>query len=236
MGFLDLKIKAKISQRPLDIIYVIDTSASMDGKKIQTVNTAMHELEELLRSEARKNPNAQVNVRILTFGGSTSKWHLAEKTDVESFKYNDITQVSGMTPLGHALGELCYAFDNRNMPERGLKPIVVLLSDGMPNDDWEPNLERFLSLPWGRKALKIAIAIGKDADRNSLSRFTTDPEMVLDANTTTNLKNFIKWTSTLVTHNSKDIREKDENGKMIAAALKLPVAVPVHSDNSSEII
>ena len=112
MGFPDLRIKAKISQRPLDIIYVIDTSGSMDGKKIQSVNAAMHELEGLLRGEARKNPNAQVNVRILTFGGSSSHWHLAEKTDAENFRYNDIGRVYGATPLDHALGELCQVFDD----------------------------------------------------------------------------------------------------------------------------
>ena len=43
MGLLDLGREMKISQRPLDIIYVIDTSGSMDGAKIQSVNNAMHE-------------------------------------------------------------------------------------------------------------------------------------------------------------------------------------------------
>ena len=46
--------------------------------------------ENLLRGEARKNPSAQVNVRILTFGGVTSQWHIKDRTDVEQFHYNDI--------------------------------------------------------------------------------------------------------------------------------------------------
>ena len=202
MGLRDLA-KIKISQRPLDIIYVIDTSGSMGGEKIQTVNRAMHELEELLRDEARKNPMAQVNIRILTFGGSTSHWHVKERVGVEEFRYEDIRHVDGMTPMGHALGVLCDALGNDNMPTRGLAPIVVLLSDGQPNDTWEPNLDRFVSLPWGKKAIKIAIAVGKDADRKILAKFTTDPELVLKANSLTDIKNFIKWTSTLVSHNSQ---------------------------------
>ena len=125
MGLRDLGRNVKISQRPLDIIYVIDTSGSMDGAKIQSVNNAMHELENLLRGEARKNPAAQVNIRILTFGGVTSQWHIKDRTDVEQFHYNDINYVDGMTPFGHALGVLCDTLGSDKMPSRGLKPIVV---------------------------------------------------------------------------------------------------------------
>ena len=38
MGLVDLGKELRISQRPLDIIYVIDTSLSMKGAKIQSVN------------------------------------------------------------------------------------------------------------------------------------------------------------------------------------------------------
>ena len=77
MGLLDLGREMKISQRPLDIIYVIDTSGSMDGAKIQSVNNAMHELEYMLREEAAKNPTAQVNVRVMTFGDAVARAQLA---------------------------------------------------------------------------------------------------------------------------------------------------------------
>ena len=236
MGLRDLGRNVKISQRPLDIIYVIDTSGSMDGAKIQSVNNAMHELENLLRGEARKNPAAQVNVRILTFGGCTSQWHIRERTDVEQFHYDDINYVDGMTPLGHALGVLCDTLGSDKMPSRGLKPIVVLLSDGQPNDTWEPNLDRFLSLPWGKKAIKVAIAIGKDADRDVLARFTTDPNLVLNANTTTDHKNFIKWTSTLVTHTSQHATQTDRYGRQTAADIKTPQPQTMLRDETDEII
>ena len=236
MGLRDLGRNFKISQRPLDIIYVIDTSGSMDGAKIQSVNNAMHELENLLRGEARKNPAAQVNIRILTFGGVTSQWHIKDRTDVEQFHYNDINYVDGMTPFGHALGVLCDTLGSDKMPSRGLKPIVVLLSDGWPNDTWEPNLDRLLSLPWGEKAIKIAIAIGKDADRDILARFTTDPNLVLNANNSTDLKNFIKWTSTLVTHTSQHATQTDRYGRQAAAEIKVPQPQTMLSDDSSEFV
>ena len=193
MGLLDLGREMKISQRPLDIIYVIDTSGSMDGAKIQSVNNAMHELEYMLREEAAKNPTAQVNV--------------------------------SSTPLGAALNVLCDAVDNSKMPKRGLKPIIVLLSDGWPNDTWEPNLNRFLNLPWGNKALKVAIAIGKDADRDILAKFTTDRNLVLEANNPTDLKYFIKWTSTLVSYNTQHATQS-RDGEIKAANIIMPKSAP----------
>ncbi len=228
MGLRDLGRNVKISQRPLDIIYVIDTSGSMDGAKIQSVNNAMHELENLLRSEARKNPAAQVNIRILTFGGCTSQWHIKERTDVEQFHYDDINYVDGMTPFGHALGVLCDTLESDKMPSRGLKPIVVLLSDGWPNDTWEPNLDRLLSLPWGKKAIKVAIAIGKDADKDVLVRFTTDPDLVLNANSATALQNFIKWTSTLVTHSTQRASQRDSHGNLQPRKVNVPSMLPAY--------
>jgi uncharacterized protein YegL len=224
MGLLDLGREMKISQRPLDIIYVIDTSGSMDGAKIQSVNNAMHELEYMLREEAAKNPTAQVNVRVMTFGDAVARWHV-DRTQIDQFHYQDINYVDGSTPLGAALNVLCDAVDNSKMPKRGLKPIIVLLSDGWPNDTWEPNLNRFLNLPWGNKALKVAIAIGKDADRDILAKFTTDRNLVLEANNPTDLKYFIKWTSTLVSYNTQHATQS-RDGEIKAANIIMPKSAP----------
>jgi uncharacterized protein YegL len=236
MGLRDLGIEIKISKRPLDIIYMLDTSGSMQGAKIQAVNNAMHELEHLLRDEAAKNPTAQVNVRIITFGGQTSNWHLRDRTNVESFRYTDINDVDGMTPLGHALGLLSDSFSGDNMPKRGLKPIVVLMSDGQPNDDWAPSLDRFLALPWGKKAIKVAIAIGKDANRDVLARFTTNPELVLNANNSTDLKSFISWTSTLITHTTQHDSQVRDNAGKIRLNIKPPAPRTMLTDDNKEFV
>ena len=82
------------------------------------------------------------------------------------------------------------------MPERALPPVVVLLSDGQPTDDYKESLEALKKLPWFRKAVKIAISIGQDADDDVLLEFAGNKELVLQANNATALAKMIKWAST----------------------------------------
>lgn len=233
MGLIDLGKKLKASTRPLDIIYVIDTSWSMGGKKIEAVNKAMHELESLLCEEARKNPCADVNVRILAFNKEKAYWHLKERTNVESFKYEDIVDVEGGTPFGSALDALAQAL-SEDSSVRGLPPIIVVMSDGWPTDAWEVSLERLLLTPWGKKATKIAIAIGKEPDREILAHFTGDKELVLSANDTGSLVEYIKWSSTLVSQVSQ-LFVNTENGKAFAK-INVPEPLSMIMDDSVEII
>ena len=51
-------------------------------------------------------------------------------------------------------------------------------------------------MPWGKKAVKIAISIGQDADNDVLAEFTGNRELVLQANNATALTKMIKWAST----------------------------------------
>ncbi len=232
MGLIDLGKRLKASTRPLDIIYVIDTSWSMGGRKIEAVNRAMHELEALLCEEARKNPCAEVNVRILAFNNEKAYWHLKERTSAESFKYEDIVNVEGGTPFGSALDVLAEALSD-NASVRGLPPIIVVMSDGWPTDAWEVSLERLLLTPWGKKATKIAIAIGKEPDKEILAHFTGDPTLVLSANDTGALIEYIKWSSTLVSQVSQ-LFAGGEGGS--GAKINVPEPLSMIMDDTVEII
>lgn len=85
------------------------------------------------------------------------------------------------------------------MTERALPPVLVLISDGQPTDDFERGLEALMDQPWGKKAVRIAIAIGEDADHEVLQKFIGHPELKpLQANNSESLVNYIKWVSTAV--------------------------------------
>ena len=58
--------------------------------------------------------------------------------------------------MGHALLEVAKVLDIKSMPERGLPPVLVLLSDGQPTDDFNTGLKTLMDQPWGKKSVRIA--------------------------------------------------------------------------------
>ena len=63
------------------------------------------------------------------------------------------------------------------MEERALPPAIVLVSDGMPTDDFAEALEQLMALPWGMRSVRMAVAIGQDAAYDNLTTFIGDPSI-----------------------------------------------------------
>lgn len=83
------------------------------------------------------------------------------------------------------------------MPERGLPPVLVMMSDGQPTDDFSTGLKSLMDQAWGKKSVRIAIAIGEDVDEEVLQKFTGNPEFILRATNATTLVKRIEWASTV---------------------------------------
>lgn len=84
------------------------------------------------------------------------------------------------------------------MPERALPPVLVLISDGQPTDDFEAGLAALDAVAWGAKAVRLGIAIGRDADHEVLARFIADPTVpILEANAPEALVRQMRWASTI---------------------------------------
>lgn len=186
----------ELASRPLHFFWMVDCSGSMDGEKIGVVNNAIQNVLPEMVEEAENNPNAQLYVRTLKFSSGAS-WVTAEPVKVEEYVWEDLNAV-GLTDFGKACDLLAAQLSIPPMPERALPPVVVLLSDGQPTDDYKQPLANLQKLPWMKKAVKIAIAIGQDADQEILTEFTGNQELVLQANNATMLTKMIKWASTAV--------------------------------------
>jgi uncharacterized protein YegL len=107
--------------------------------------------------------------------------------------------VSAGTDMGAALRAIAAQLKIPPMTDRALPPVLVLISDGQPTDNFAEGLQTLMAEPWGRKAVRIAIAIGKDADTTVLQKFIGHPELKpLQANTPEALVRSIKWVSTAV--------------------------------------
>jgi uncharacterized protein YegL len=169
---------------------------AVDGK-IQALNNAIHDAIPLMRDVANENPNAQVLVRAIKFSDH-AQWHIATATEVNDFNWTDLA-ADGVTAMGEALSLLAQQLKIPPMTDRALPPVLVLISDGQPTDDFGSGLKELMSLPWGKKAVRIAIAMGDDADHDVLTKFIGSSEIKpLQANSPEALVRYIKWVSTAV--------------------------------------
>lgn len=184
----------ELATRPLHFIWIVDCSGSMYGEKIGSLNHAIQSTIPDMRDAAENNPNAQLLVRTLKFS-TGAEWVTPNPVDIEDFAWDDLT-AGGLTDLGKAFEMLSAQLTIPPMSERALPPVLVLLSDGQPTDNYKTALEDLLKLPWGKKAVRIAIAIGRDADMDVLTQFTGNSELVLQANNPQMLVKMIKWAST----------------------------------------
>jgi len=184
----------ELASRPLHFIWIVDCSGSMYGEKIGTVNHAIQSTIPEMTVASSNNPNAQLLVRTLKFSSGAS-WVTAAPVNIEDFSWSDLS-AQGVTDMGKAFNLLAAQLTIPPMSDRALPPVLVLLSDGQPTDDYKTELEKLLKLPWGKKSVRIAIAIGQDADTEVLYEFTGNKELVLQANNSADLVKMIKWAST----------------------------------------
>jgi uncharacterized protein YegL len=186
----------ELAARPLHFIWVCDCSGSMAaGGKIQSLNTAIREALPQMQKVADENPNAQVLVRVLTFS-SGARWLVPQPTPVADFAWSDLSS-DGVTDMGKALTMLADQLKIPPMTGRALPPVLVLISDGQPTDDFQDGLKSLMGQPWGKKAVRMAIAIGEDADLDILQQFIGNAEIKpLLASNPESLVRQIKWVST----------------------------------------
>ena len=71
-------------------------------------------------------------------------------------------------------------------------PAIILLSDGAPTDDFESGLAVLKNNNWFKAAIKVAVAIGEDADKNVLAQFTGTSEAVFTVHNIDALKQIIR--------------------------------------------
>jgi uncharacterized protein YegL len=225
----------KIASRPLEFIWILDVSGSMEGDKIQSLNTAIRDCIPAMVDVADNNINAQVYVRALLFGTNSNSgvsWHIAQRTEIKDFKWVDVTSQGG-TPLGAAYTELAKVLETSAMPDRGLPPVLVLITDGMPNDNWKKPLEDLLKLPWAKKAVRIGIAIGNDCDEEVIKKFINNVEIKpLKADSASQLTAYIKWASTQVLSNAsatKSTNDTQSNSNVIVS--KAPTILITDEDD-----
>jgi uncharacterized protein YegL len=170
------------AKRQLNWIWLVDCSGSMRlNDKILTLNYAIREAIPAMRDQAAKNSESAVIVRTLKFANG-AHWMTREGTPLVQFSWIDVeadsedATVGEQTHLGAAFQLL--AEELRTFPTMGryLSPVLVLITDGEPTDDWRGPLKELLSVPWAQHAMRFAITVGSGTKLEPLKRFINNPE------------------------------------------------------------
>ena len=183
-----------IVKRQMVLFFVIDTSGSMQGTKIGAVNTAIHEVLPELKGAG--GSDIDLKVACLAFSEGC-RWMFPEPISSDTFQWNNLT-ADGWTDLGAACRELSEKLSKNGFlkaPSGSVAPAIFLMSDGQPTDDFESGLAQLKQNNWFKYAIKVAVAIGDDANKEVLAEFTGNTEAVITVHTPEALKKWIRKVS-----------------------------------------
>lgn len=183
-----------IVKRQMVLFFVVDTSGSMQGTKIGAVNTAIREVLPELKDAG--GSDIDLKVACLTFS-SGCKWMYSTPIASDSFQWTNV-DADGVTDLGSACRELNDKLSKNGFlkaPSGSVAPVIFLLSDGEPTDDFESGINLLQQNNWFKHGIKVAVAIGDDAKKDVLAKFTGNIEAVITVHTPEALRKWIRKVS-----------------------------------------
>ena len=211
-----LKKFAVATPRPLPFIVLADTSGSMgENGKIEALNASIKEMVATFSRESRLR--AEIQVGLITFGGK-AQMHLPLVAAHSVTGFAELN-AEGVTPMGAAFDLARQLLEDKDrIPSRAYRPVLILLSDGQPTDDWEVPFKALCESERAQKATRLAMAIGPDADEAMLKDFANDAEApIFKAHNARDIHRFFRAVTMSVT-----TRTASQNPDMPAAFVVPP--------------
>lgn len=202
-----------VSKKSLVIFFLIDTSGSMKGKKMGELNTVMEELIPEIRRVGEADTD--VKIAVLTFSTDIA-WMYSVPISIEEFEWSRL-EASGVTSMGAAFQELSARMSRNsflNSPSLSFAPVIFLMTDGYPSDDYREGLKALQSNSWYKFGLKAALGIGNEANDEMLAEFTGSKDTVVHAYSGGQLAQMIKVVAVTASQiGSKSMTLSDETNK-----------------------
>jgi len=197
--------------RRLPVYFLIDNSSSMGGEAIEAVRVGLDTLISALRQEPQALETAHVCV--ITFASEAKV--VTPLTEITSVQIPKIT-ARGKTALGAGLTLLAECIETdlvKSTPEAkgDWKPLIFLMTDGGPSDDWRPGLARVKQCKVGTF---VALALGRHVHMDVLQEITPDV-VIADQADSKALKAYFKWVTSSISVRSQNVdRGQTDTGSL----------------------
>ena len=184
------------AEERVPLVLVLDCSGSMDGAPLAALQQGLEALDKDLKADAKAAKS--VRILVVTYGGDdhvdVGRWQ-----DVMDFVPPSLV-ANGRTPTGSAMNRALQEVENQKdlLRQNGVaykRPLVYLMSDGIPTDEWENAAQRCMAAEGSHKVSIFPIAVGDDADRGILAQFSSRGAMQLHG---LNFKELFLWLSASV--------------------------------------
>lgn len=192
------------SEERLPVVLALDCSGSMEGPKLEALQSALKDLDRDLKSDPKVAKTARFLV--IKFGGDDHV-ELGPWQDIMDF-IPPMLVANGRTPTGaamlRALAEI--KAQKQEMRSAGVlykRPLVFLISDGAATDDWEEASKLCLAAMGANEVTIFPIGVGDDANIEQLSKFSAKGAMKLDG---LKFKELFIWVSASIRVGSKAIK------------------------------
>lgn len=186
----------EVARRTMVLFFVVDTSGSMEGAKIGTLNQAVEDVIPEIREMSENNADAEIKIAVLEFA-TGARWVTQAPIPADGFDWQYLN-AGGLTDFGDACKALNEKLSRSSFMSDvtgSFAPAIFLLSDGAPTDDYREELEKLRANNWFRKAIKVAVGIGENANKEVLAEFTGNEESVLSVHNPETLKKMIRFVS-----------------------------------------
>lgn len=204
----------KTPRRELHVFYVLDTSGSMSGTPIATLNNAMTETVEVLRQQAKSNADALVKIAVLEFNSGCRWLQPKGPEEMEDFIWKDL-KAGGLTDMGTALKELDSKLSRHaflSSMTGAYLPVIIFMTDGYATDDYKKALEQIRKNRWFERGTKIGFAVGQEADVEMVTEIVGSSEAIVQTDDLELFARMLRFVSVTATMMCSKSRTSEEGG------------------------
>jgi uncharacterized protein YegL len=192
----------------------------MSGEPIEQVKNGL----QMLVAGLRQDPYALETAYLAVITFDSTAQEIVPLTELTAFQ-PPVISARGSTSLGAALALVADSASKNvaktTTTQKGdWRPMVFIMTDGEPNDDWQKGLARFNQEKWG---VVVACAVDS-ADISVLKQISGAENVVkLDTSDSGSINAFFKWVTASVSASSKSV---EQAGKEVTGLGELPPPPP----------